>query len=436
MVYKAAVVFVLSFAVLGHLPQTLCWKRAENGRFFDGAVFQRRSFALETDILKKTKTFGELQCGFACLSENYCIAQTYCIESWDKNKGTCYLHKNGIKDEQTAAAVLVRRDRCIFQQYINFYEAACSRQCKNGNKCDYDYDNRQYACRCYPPYYGMYCEKIQALSFRFTTLGMQGNSGPVSTAGYANTSLDETVTLDQGIQIWTVPFTALYKLTIAGASGGDALTFGGHGAIIGGEVRLTEGIKLHLLIGQKGLKGSSGAGAGGGGGTFVALSDNTLLAVAGGGGGGGGHITAENGANGSTSRNGSVYGGVNGLGGSVCANEINDAGGGGGFQGNGKCSYSITCIAPRICDQAGRSFLNGGMGGTGNGVGGFGGGGAAYSYFPGGGGGYSGGGVYASSFGAKGGGGGSYYTGELKPSNEVNAADGYVLIDFDGSSVK
>ncbi|XP_078365468.1 uncharacterized protein LOC144649759 [Oculina patagonica] len=433
MVYKAAVVFVLSFGVLGNLPQTLCWKRAENGRFFDGTVFLRRNFALETDTLKKIKTSGELQCGFACLSENDCIAQTYCVESWDKNRGTCYLHKNGIKDEQTAAAVLVRRDRCIFQQYINFYEAACSRQCKNGNKCNYDHENRQYACRCDPPYYGMYCEKMQALSFRFTTLGMQGNSGPISTAGYANTSLHGTVTLNQGIQIWTVPFTALYTLTVAGASGGDSLTSGGYGAIIGGEVRLTEGIKLHLLIGQKGLNGSSGAG--GGGGTFVAFSDNTLLAVAGGGGGGSNQITAMNGDNGQTSRNGSVYGGANGLGGSVCATEINDAGGGGGFKGDGKCSFKITCTFPRSCDQAGKSFFNGGMGGTGDGVGGFGGGGAAYKSFPGGGGGYSGGGVHASSYGAQGGGGGSYYTDVLLPSNEVNTADGYVLIDFDGSSV-
>ncbi len=263
---------------------------------------------------------------------------------------------------------------------------------------------------------------------------MLGNSGPVSTAGYANTSLHGIVTLNQGIQIWTVPFTALYTITVAGASGGGTLfSKGGHGAIISGVVRLSKGIKLHLLIGQKGLRG--GSGAGGGGGTFVVFSDNTVLAVAGDGGGGGGHITAENGANGSTSRNGSVYGGANGLGGSVCATELNDAGGGGGFKGNGKCSFNITCTYPRSCDQAGKSFLNGGLGGTGNGVGGFGGGGAAYKLFPGGGGGYSGGGVYASSFGPKGGGGGSYYTGELKPSNEVNAADGYALIDVGGSSV-
>ncbi|KAJ7337130.1 hypothetical protein OS493_009983 [Desmophyllum pertusum] len=425
MVNKATVVFLLSLAVLGHLPQSLCWKREENSIFFDGAVFLHRNFALETDILRKVKTSGEVHCGLACLSEKDCIAQTYCAESWAKTKGTCYLHKNGIKDEQTTG-VLVRREECTYQQYINFYEASCSRQCHNGNRCSYDYDNRRYACRCEPP-----CTAIQ---FRFTTLGMQGNSGPTSTAGYVNTTLKGAVTLHNGIQIWTVPFTALYELTVAGASGGDTSFSGGKGAIVNGSVHLTKGTELHLLIGQKGLKGTGqNVGAGGGGGTFVVFSNNTLLAAAGGGGGPGGQITAKNGDNGQTSRNGSVYGGVNGLGGSVCADEVSNAGGGGGFKGDGKCSTSIMCTFPRKCNQGGLSYLNGGLGGSGNGIGGFGGGGAADKKFPGGGGGYSGGGVYASSYTPKGGGGGSYYTGEMKPSNEVNAADGYVLIDFDGS---
>lgn len=127
MVNKATVVFLLSLAVLGHLPQSLCWKREENSIFFDGAVFLHRNFALETDILRKVKTSGEVHCGLACLSEKDCIAQTYCAESWAKTKGTCYLHKNGIKDEQTTG-VLVRREECTYQQYINFYVSYVTRK--------------------------------------------------------------------------------------------------------------------------------------------------------------------------------------------------------------------------------------------------------------------------------------------------------------------
>ena len=132
MVTKAVAVFSLSFAFVGYFLQTLCWKRGENSRFFDGTVCFHPSFALETDILKKVITSGEVQCGFACLSENDCIAQTYCVESWNETKGTCFLHKNGIKDEQTAG-VLVRRDRCTFQQYIDFYVSSLSIYCEYCN---------------------------------------------------------------------------------------------------------------------------------------------------------------------------------------------------------------------------------------------------------------------------------------------------------------
>ena len=271
------------------------------------------------------------------------------------------------------------------------------------------------------------------MSYLFTTLGATGNSGPVSTAGYTNTSLRGAVTLLRGIQIWTVPFTALFTITVAGSSAGDALLYlGGHGAIVTGVVRLTKGTVLHLLIGQKGLKEASATG--GGGGTFVVFSNDKLLAAAGGGGGAGALITSEDGSNGQTYSNGTVYGGENGLGGHVCAVENNFAGGGGGFKGNGKCSYNISCTLPRECHQAGKSYLNGGLGGTGNGTGGFGGGGAAYNDFPGGGGGYSGGGVFVTSYGgSKGGGGGSFFTGDVKASNQVNTGDGYVSIDYDTS---
>lgn len=274
---------------------------------------------------------------------------------------------------------------------------------------------------------------IPAISFRFTTLGAQGNSGPISTAEYVNTSLQGTVTLDKGVQIWRVPFTALYRLKVAGASGGNASSSGGKGAIVAGVLLLTKGTVLHLLIGQKGLPGSSGAG--GGGGTFVVSNKNTLLVAAGGGGGGGGHIISEDGDDGQATKAGSVYGGVNGLGGSVCAREDNNAGGGAGFQENGRCSRNVSCsLTPHPCNESGLAYVNGGLGGNGNGVGGFGGGGAAYKDFGGGGGGYSGGGVHATSRGSQAGGGGSYWPeGRLKSSNETNSGDGYVLIDFNNS---
>ncbi|XP_015774503.1 PREDICTED: uncharacterized protein LOC107352711 [Acropora digitifera] len=55
----------------------------------------------------------------------------------------------------------------------------------------------------------------------FTTLGARGACGPISTAGYQGTSLEDQVNLNKGIQIWTVPVTGTYVIEGAGASGGN-----------------------------------------------------------------------------------------------------------------------------------------------------------------------------------------------------------------------
>ncbi|XP_068678122.1 ALK tyrosine kinase receptor-like [Montipora foliosa] len=419
-------IFIAIFLIFGHFQQVPCLNREKNTRFFKGTVLTQRQRALHRDVLKKIRTLGPIQCGHACLSENNCVSQTYCQDQ-DTGKGVCFLHTSVIQEEQLN--ILVRNDKCTYQQYVNFHEATCTQKCNDRGRCQFDYANRRYSCNCEVPYDGEYCENTQAVSFFFKPLGAKGNTGPTSTSLYTKTALEGTVTLDKGIQIWTVPFTAPYVLTVAGASGGGSqFGSGGRGAIISGVIPLIKGTKLHILIGQKGTRGINSAG--GGGGTFVSDSNNVLLAAAGGGGGGGRgyYDTRQVGDKGQVSENGSVNGGVNGLGGRVNGTEKNDAGGGGGYKGNGKCcSFVIgrnTCTS-QTCSKAGLSYLSGGLGGTSNSAGGFGGGGAASPNFPGGGGGYSGGGVNAS----QAGGGGSYYTSGMKPSTDQNDGDGYMFIE-------
>lgn len=232
-----------------------------------------------------------------------------------------------------------------------------------------------------------------------------------------------------------MPFSAFYTFTIAGASGGNALKPGGHGAVLSGIIKLNKGTRLRILIGQRGVKGTMAAG--GGGGTFITEENYKLLAAAGGGGGGGGQIISNAGENGQARENGSVFGGINGLGGTVTGTEENSAGAGGGFHGNGSCCLFNTstnaCVSQK-CQQGGLSFMNGGFGGIGNGNGGLGGGGAASNYFGGGGGGYSGGGVFATSFGSQAGGGGSYFIGNVQSISGQNNGDGYVLLELKSSS--
>ncbi|MCC8959037.1 hypothetical protein H8B02_38205, partial [Bradyrhizobium sp. Pear77] len=98
---------------------------------------------------------------------------------------------------------------------------------------------------------------------------------------------------------YTVQTTGIYDIVAFGAQGGNAVDqafagFGGMGAEIGGDIHLTAGDQLAILVGQQPADLGTSAN-GGGGGTFVALTGGPddpsgipiLLAAAGGGGGAG-----------------------------------------------------------------------------------------------------------------------------------------------------
>ena len=247
-------------------------------------------------------------------------------------------------------------------------------------------------------------------TFTFTNCGASGRIGPTQVeadAAYSSTNLNGLVNiLGSGIQEWTVPATGTYIIEAYGAQGGAAGGGeGGKGAKVVGEFQLTVGQKLHIIVGQQGRSFSAATNrfqASGGGGSFVvfenASDENDILVIAGGGGGFAFNRTINNvdgqigaaGGSGSGATSGS-NGGTNGNGG---ASDSGGAyGGGGGFSGNGVTGTS----------RGGRSFLNGGEGGTGSGTptleGGFGGGGGVTQVNTnnnrraGGGGGYSGGGA-------------------------------------------
>jgi hypothetical protein len=121
----------------------------------------------------------------------------------------------------------------------------------------------------------------------FTTCGYNGDFGP--TQGAADSTYGAGfVSVQNGIQLWTVPYNGVYEFIAAGADGShgglnpSGFGGGGRGAIMQGKIQLTAGTVLKILVGQQGKHGTSAGG--GGGGTFVATSNNTPLIVAGGGG--------------------------------------------------------------------------------------------------------------------------------------------------------
>jgi hypothetical protein len=97
----------------------------------------------------------------------------------------------------------------------------------------------------------------------------------------------------QGVQIFTIPTTGTYNLTIAGARGGQYQPGlgAGKGAQLIVTTTFTIGDKVSIVVGQQGGYQHLAAGStefywgGGGGGSFFFAASGSLIAAAGGGGG-------------------------------------------------------------------------------------------------------------------------------------------------------
>ncbi|MCB1729458.1 MAG: hypothetical protein KDI21_03165 [Halieaceae bacterium] len=188
-----------------------------------------------------------------------------------------------------------------------------------------------------------------------------------------------------------------------------------------GDITVTPGDSLKILVGGQ---GETDAVGGGGGGSFLTTSSDVPLLVAGGGGGASSDqdgVGAVTGQDGTADSLGIIAGGTGGNGGGACAGP-NSGGGGGGLTTDG---VSVTDGVSTNGGFGGIAFVNGGTivpGGRldnacdGDPAGGFGGGGSATcnTVGGGGGGGYSGGaggphiGMCAAPLRAGGGGGGSF----------------------------
>ena len=264
----------------------------------------------------------------------------------------------------------------------------------------------------------------------FTNASAVGPNGPTlaqcrtaysATTWAANTSFFNMTI--QGYQLWTVPRTASYTITCAGARGGlGSLNLSGQGVLIRTTVSLTSGTILAILCGQQGIDRLGGCNGtdmgGGGGGSFVYNTTSaTWIIVAGGGGGGGTNSNTTN-TNGSLSTSGNTAPGTNG--------GLGSSGGSTGGNGTG-------CVTNAgLGGRGNNSYAGGGLVGVTSTVsGGFGGGGGVSQYGGGGGGGYSGGGggglptCSCNDLGA-GGGGGSFPTGATNLG--TNNGMGYVTI--------
>ena len=248
----------------------------------------------------------------------------------------------------------------------------------------------------------------QVTTYTFTNAGATGRLGPSQAqinAAYLATNLNGSVTSVAGIQTISVPSSGLYRIEVLGASGGSINpTHSGYGARVIGDVNLTGGSVLQVLVGQMGSSYCTSNSDGGGGGSFV-VANNVLLFAAGGGGGG-------------------AQSSIPGKDASITQAVVN------GSQsqfGSSGASYTVNGVHFNyaVYTTVAQAFTNGGNGqaggqapgwpGTIYGEGGFGGGGSSCSCSTGGGGGGGG-------FVGGGGGGGSYTSGYGGSSYLINTA--------------
>lgn len=305
-------------------------------------------------------------------------------------------------------------------------------------------------------------------TFTFTNAGAIGRNGPTfaqmlnaytGSATWAATASYFTSSI-RGIQNWTVPQTAVYRITAAGAKGGNSPSVnltGGFGAIIVTDLTFSQGQVISIVVGQSGSDRSTGStfnGGSGGGGTFIyeSSSINYYVAVGGGGGAGGsltnilnnqltasGKFNTTSGTSIRIANNFFASGGVGGNGGGRSNRNILYGGPGAGINSSGSAANNTQGLS-RV-----GFWLGGSTGSTSNAnarEGGFGGGGAAGDGdastdgntigWAGGGGGYSGGaagGNGGASDSQYGGGGGTFYTGSfVSGASNWNNGHGYAII--------
>ena len=106
--------------------------------------------------------------------------------------------------------------------------------------------------------------KAQVITYSFTNAGTVGQNGPTQAqinAAYLTTNLNGSVTVLTGslagIQQFTIPVTGPYRIVAAGSPAGPGVGLvtysnGCRGRIVQGDVFLTAGTVLKILVGQRG----------------------------------------------------------------------------------------------------------------------------------------------------------------------------------------
>ena len=397
------------------------------------------------------------------LINNKCIKNINCPIGQYNNDGIC-TNCNPVANvfNLTSYDSNCKVTKCTSGYYLNNIDNTCTSTCASGYTLNSDYCFKNNTCSINEVNINNICTSYTT-EYIFTNCSATGRLGPTlkqCETSYLNTNLGGQITMStdrQGIQIWSVPITGRYLITVAGA--GIDVGVNCKGVIISSVFTLNIGEKIKILIGQSGVLNNaiddlSRNRYSGSGGTFVVKftndndytkENNIPMIIAGGGGGINQNSINENilydltlasfNTSGKDSFKKSI-GGINGESRIIDVNNTQDKyiidtqiGTPGSFYKDGNNS-SIQYFKNYYY---GYSFLNGGNGalcdnGINFSVGGFGGGSASTVNFSGSGGGYSGGCYGISYYGS----GGGSYSSEKMNIVDYNNKMGYVNIKYLG----
>ncbi|KAK3722373.1 hypothetical protein QZH41_013701 [Actinostola sp. cb2023] len=287
MSWSAAILVLVLLLGVHHSTSTNMHVNRDKGLIFDFYPAHKLVLPLDMEGIMQhsVRVADKMDCVFACTKVDWCRSVNLKTTPQSNGLFVCEM----MSSDQFTSSSNMTSDKAY-----NHYSVKnpCQKEpCRNGGKCIFQ-DNRQdYRCNCKQGFQGEHCEK-DFKSCRFTNLGTSGRYGPTSIGShYDGQDHKGQVSVSAGIQTWTVPYTAQYRIEAVGASGGYAnqsntLAYRGRGARMIGTFSFNKGDHIKILVGQEGGIASSSCGScAGGGGSFVVKSDNTPLIIAGAGAG-------------------------------------------------------------------------------------------------------------------------------------------------------
>ncbi|KAK3737516.1 hypothetical protein QZH41_010628, partial [Actinostola sp. cb2023] len=146
-------------------------------QFRSSSIKTIENYMLDGYSYRTQRSIDILDCAQACLAEKLCLSFNFN----HGGNGGCHLNS---------------RNAVGVEEYLLFFQGYMYGEMQNFSE----------------PVFVSPGNRVPVLQYTFTCLGAKGRSGPITTDGYNDTNLQNSVRLENGKQLWTVPMTATYTI--------------------------------------------------------------------------------------------------------------------------------------------------------------------------------------------------------------------------------